>query len=160
MRAANSEAEATNQTEPRCTSTTVASSTDAAPTAHLRELVNGSSVRARRGSESGEQRSLADRPTRPLAWEEAGSADDWDDLEAAGRRTATSLREVSSLGQRSAGRTAGKYSNPPAQRGTSRHVQEQGHAFDLRKYGVTGVCLVVHTEEVTGSIPVSPTAAG
>src|SRR5215472_1743753 len=86
MRAANSEAEATNQTEPRCTSTTVASSTDAAPTAHLRELVNGSSVRARRGSESGEQRSLADRPTRPLAWEEAGSADDWDDLEAAGRR--------------------------------------------------------------------------
>jgi len=71
--------------------------------------------------------------------------------------TATSLREVSSLGQRSAGRTAGKYSNPAAQRGTSRHVQEQGHAFDLRKYEVTGVCLVVHTEEVTGSIPVSPT---
>src|SRR5215467_8987562 len=86
MRAANSEAEATNQTEPRCTSTTVKIAAVRSRSGLRPALEGCSSVRARRGSESGEQRSLADRPTRPLAWEEAGSADDWDDLEAAGRR--------------------------------------------------------------------------
>ena len=56
-------------------------------------------------------------------------------------------------------RTARKYSNPPVQGETSGYVQGHGRACELRKAEDTRRCPVIHTEEVTGSIPVSPTTS-